>query len=213
MKKIGKLLFLVIIVAGIFLGKKFIDDYAMDNSDVINDSLKKYYVSGLASDLEPILDLLDKYSSIDSKKQDIQVTAVEYIDDWYNYVQLKFLCDTSNLNTCSTQLDEVDLIEQRIETLYNTRTGDGITIILPSHYQALVTKVSQIKEKITDVTDSYRSKNASTSEDIRLERCSEVNLSNCSCSSNSNYCTCSYIDEDKNSFMIYCENTDTDDEE
>lgn len=207
MKNVGKILFLVIIVVGVFLGKKFIDDYAVDSSTVINDSLRKYYVSGLSSDLEPILDLLEKYSSFDDKKQDIQVAAVEYIDDWYNYVQLKYLCDTSNLNACSTQLDEVDLIEQRIEVLYNTRTSDGITIILPSHYQALVTKVSQIKENITDVTDSKRSKNAKSSEDIRLERCSNVNLSNCSCYSSSTFCTCSYTDANKNSISLYCENT------
>lgn len=201
MKKLGKFVVIILIVIMIILGKKIIDTKTFDYSEIVSDSLSSYYISGVTTDLKPIIELLDKYKNDDNIIQGIQTYSDNIVGGWYTYLDNKYLCDKSNVNSCRVQLDEFKVLSTRLNNLYTYKSSKGITIILPSVYNNLK---YEGEKKITDldkIVASPSAKSPSDSEEIRNKKCaSAVDCENC----REGLCKCYYVTQDKIRETVTC---------
>ena len=201
-----KLIYIVIIVAMIIGGKFLIDYKTFDVSDVVNKSLSTYYINSEKNELKPIDDLLEKYSDDEIKRENIQNLSSEIVASWFLYLDDKYLCDLSNLNACKTQLEEFNLLKDKLKVLYEYKSSDNFTIILPSIFDNLNTeadlKIADLNKKISNPN----AKNPLTSEEIHNRKCMlAVDCTNC----RDGLCKCYYLDENKNREELVCQKTTT----
>lgn len=201
-----KLIYIVIIVAMIIGGKFLIDYKTFDVSDVVNKSLSTYYINSEKNELKPIVDLLEKYSDDEIKRENIQNLSSEIVASWFLYLDDKYLCDLSNLNACKTQLEEFNLLKDKLKVLYEYKSSDNFTIILPSIFDNLNTeadlKIADLNKKISNPN----AKNPLTSEEIHNRKCMlAVDCTNC----RDGLCKCYYLDENKNREELVCQKTTT----
>lgn len=192
-KALPKILFILLLVGIILGGKKFIDFKTTPYTETVSDSLTKYFVSGDVAELDPIIELLEKYENEDEKRKEIQNYSLDIVGSWYTYLDNKYYCDNINLNSCIAQLAEFKVLNEKLTNLYETKCEDGFTIIIPSSYTNLnkqgATKVAGL-EKVVNNPGSISPQN---SEKIRLTKCATaVECESC----RDNLCTCYYVDKE-----------------
>lgn len=194
MKKALPIILIILLIIGIiFGGKKIIDFKTSDYTEIVTNSLTKYYVSGNVSELEPVIELLEEYKKEDDKRKEIQNYSLDIVGSWFTYLDNKYYCDNINLNSCIAQLAEFKVLNEKLTNLYETKCDDGFTIIIPSSYTNLnkqgATKVAGL-EKVVNNPGSVSPQN---SEKIRLTKCATaVDCGSC----RENLCTCYYVNSD-----------------
>lgn len=205
-KKAGKFIVIILIVIMIIVGKKIIDNKTFDYTDIVNDSLSSYYISGIVDDLKPIIDLFEKYKSDDNIVQNIQTYSDDIIGRWYTYLDDKYLCDRSNVNSCRVQLEEFKILATRLNNLYTYRSSKGYTIILPSVYNNLKHEGDKKIADLEKVVASPSAKSPYNSEEIRAQKCNAaVDCENC----REGLCKCYYVTENKTRESITCKKDTT----
>lgn len=202
MKKfIPKLFIIISIVLVVLIGKSVIDHKTVDYKTIVNESLMSFYVNGHVKELQPIIDLLEEYEDDDVIRADIQSSSLSIVGSWYTYLDEKYFCDISNLNSCKAQLDEFIILNNKLNNLYDFKCEDGFTIIIPSSYTNLKNQGIKKVEGLEKIIKNPSAKNPLTSEEIRLRKCLvAVDCDNC----RDGVCKCYYIDEDKNREEISC---------
>lgn len=201
MKKYLKFVFIGIIIALIFVGKNIIDKKAFDYKSMISESLNTYYVSNSVNDLNPIIEFLEKNKNNEVIRSDVQNYSYEIIANWFLYMDDKYTCDKSNLNSCKVQLEEFNALNVKLLNLFDKKCEDGFTIILPSAFNSLKNEVTKKITALNKVVASPSSKNPMDSEEIRLKKCLvAIDCNSC----RDGLCKCSYVDEKMNKEEIIC---------
>ncbi len=198
MKKIITLVIIIIIILG---GKWFIDNKTIQYEELVNESLSSYYISGNTKELQPIIDLLEKVKKDDKLKKEIQDYSLSIVNSWYTYLESKYNCSKSDLNSCLTQVDEYTLLDSKLKNLYSLKCSDGFTIILPSAYTNLVNVGEEKIASLNKMIKSPSAKEQKNSEEIRIEKCNKATTCE---SCRDGLCTCTYINDNKSSETISC---------
>lgn len=202
MKKLLPKLILIIAIVGVAIGgKKYIDYKTEDYKETVTKSLADYFISGDVSNLDDVIDILEKYEDDEDKRSEIQVYSLDIVGSWYLYLDDKYYCDNKNLNSCQAQLDEFNSLNEKLKNLYETKCDDGFTIIIPSSYTNLKNqgdvKVAAL-QKIVNLPSSTSPKDSET---IRKAKCaSAIDCENC----RNNICSCYYTDENSNRETVSC---------
>ncbi len=200
-KNIGKIIFIIFIILAVFMGKKYIDNKTFDYTEIVTNSLSSYFVSGSTNELKPIIELLEKYRKDEQMVYNIQTYSFEIVGSWYLYLDDKYYCDKNNLNSCKAQLEEFKTLSTRLNDLYNYKSSNNYTIILPSAYSNLKSEGEKKITALNKIVASPSSKNPYTSEEIRQRRCeSAIDCENC----RDGICKCYYITEDKTRDSVMC---------
>ncbi len=201
-----KLIILVLVIVTIIVGKKVIDNKTYDFSSEVRESLNKYFSSGNTKDLDKIIKIIDENEKDRAYVDRIEDFASEEVEKMYAYVSNKYLCDKNNLNACPQALEEIKELNKKIDDLYEYKSKEGSLIINPSTYKTLQRNGQEKEKNIESVIKSFASKNAPTSEAIRLERCEKA--TECNCNNNaSKTCQCKY-NTGKIQIPLVCENKD-----
>lgn len=198
MKKFMILILLIIIIV---IGKIYIDNKTINYEEIVNASLSSYYISGSKTDLKPITDLLEKINYDDKLKAEIQKYSFTIIDSWYSYLDGKYICTKSNLNSCLTQVEEYKILDTKLKDLYKYKCKDGFTIILPSSYTNLVNTGEEKITALNKIIKSPSAKDPKNSEEIRNEKCAKATVCE---SCRDGLCVCTYINEFKGSEKLTC---------
>ena len=197
-----KIIYIVVIVAMIIGGKFLIDYKTFDASKVVNESLSAFYVNGNKEELKPIIELLEKYRDDEIKRENIQNSSSDIVGSWFMYLDDKYLCNMSNLNACKTQLDEFNALKSKLKVLYDYKSKDNFTIILPSIYTNLETEADKKIADLNKIIANPNAKNPLTSEEIHNRKCMvAVDCTNC----RNGLCKCYYLDENKDREELTCQ--------
>lgn len=175
-KAIFKIVIVVAFIGAIFGGKKYIDFRTFDYKPEVKDAITNYFVNDNRDGLDEILKILDKNKNNDNKRTEVQNYSYTLVGSWFTYVDQKYACDDTtfrtNKNSCLVQLDEFKKLYDKLVVLYNYKSSEGYTIILPSYYNSLV---SQVQKRIVDLEKKAKSsRNPQTSEEERLEKCKKA---------------------------------------
>ncbi len=190
-KVIFRIVIILVIVGAIFGGKKYIDQRTYSYKTEINDALTNYFVKDDDTSLNNILNVLDKNKRNDAKRTEIQNYSYQVVGSWFTYMDQKYACDDTtyraNKNSCIDQLSEFQKLKDKLEQLYNYKSKEGYTIILPSYYNSLL---SQSQKRIADLEKKVKnSRNPQSAEEERLEKCNKATeCENC----RDGICTCYY---------------------
>lgn len=200
-KNIIKIIFLVFVIAIIIGGKKYIDHKTFNYKEVVDQSITSYLVAGTTDKLEPIISILDKYANDATMKSNIQSYSYTLIGSWYTYLDGKYVCDKSNLNSCKVQLEEFNALDAKLQNLYSMKSKDGYTIIVTSAYNNLKSEGEKKISGLQKIVASPSAKNPLTSEEERLQKCMvAVDCESC----RDGVCKCYYLDENKNREALTC---------
>lgn len=203
MKK--KILFIVggIIVAGLLIwgGRTFYLTQMVNYKAAVEDAIDTYSYSEQVSDLAPIADLFKKYKNHEKIKDEIQAYSYELVNEWYEYLINKYVCDLNNVNSCKLMLSELEDFEPKIDKLYNYREIDGYTVISKNTYTNLMTKLDKkIKEIDAIIKDPSATRPLNEAE-IKDKKCNATSVcSNC----RDGVCTCTYTNEDGSKEDLTC---------
>ncbi len=201
-KKAIKIFLVILFVLGIFFGKRYIDSMTFDYTEIVNDSLSSYYVSGVINDLKPIVELLEKYNNDEKMRNNIQTYSFKIVGGWYTYLDGKYFCDRGNLNSCKIQFEEFNALSSKLTGLYNYKSKNGYTIILPSGFNNLKSEGDKKIAGLKKIIESPSAKNPSDSEEIRIKKCKvAVDCEGC----RDGVCKCYYINENNNREVVTCQ--------
>lgn len=196
-----KIITVVILIAIIFIGKWFIDNKTIDYETIVSDSLSSFYINGKTTELKPIIDLLDKVSYDSDLRSEIQSYSQSIVHSWYTYLENKYLCTKSNLNSCLVKVEEYKLLNAKLKSLYDYKCKDNFTIILPSSYTNLSNTGEEQINALNKIIKSPSAKDPKNSEEIRNEKCNKAQTCE---SCRDGLCSCTYIDENKKSETLIC---------
>lgn len=200
-KNVIKIIFLVFVVAIIIGGKKYIDNKTYPYKEIVDQSMTSYLLGGTTDDLDPIVSLLDKYTDDATMKSNIQSYCYAILGSWYTYLDGKYLCDKSNLNSCKVQLEEFNSLNTKLLNLYNVKSEEGYTIIVTSAYNNLKSEGEKKISGLEKIVASPSAKNPLSSEEQRLQKCMvAVDCESC----RDGICKCYYLDENKNREALTC---------
>lgn len=201
-KNIMKIITLLVFVSAILWGKGYIDEMTFDYTDIVNNSLSSYYASGVINDLKPIVELLEKYNGNEKIRSEIQTYSFNIVGGWYTYLDGKYFCDRGNLNSCKIQYEEFNSLSSKLTGLYNYKSKNGYTIILPSGYNNLKSEGDKKIAGLKKIIDSPSAKNPSDSEEIRAQKCKvAVDCESC----RDGVCKCYYINESNGRETVTCQ--------
>lgn len=175
-KTIIKIVIFVAILGAIYGAKKYIDFRTFDYKPEIKEAITNYFVNDNRDGLDDILKILDENKNNDSKRTEVQNYSYSLVGSWFTYADQEYACDDTtfrtNKNSCLVQLEEFRKLYDKLVVLYNYKSSEGYTIILPSYYNSLV---SQVQKRITDIEKKANSsRNPSTSEEQRIEKCNKA---------------------------------------
>ena len=201
-KGIIKLIFVLLLVVLVIVGKNIIDKKTFKYEETVEKSLSSYMVSGNISELDPIIELLDDYANDDTIRNDIQSYSFNFLGNWYTYLDGKFKCDRYNLNSCKVQLDEFRAINNKLQGLYSLKSEEGYSIIVTSAYNNLSSEGNKKVEGLEKLVASPNIKNPDDYETERQEKCAvAVDCESC----RDGVCTCYYLDQDRNREELTCQ--------
>lgn len=197
-KAIKKLILFIVLFIIMFAGKKYIDYITVDYQSIVDEALSKYYISSDAKDLEPIADLLNKYTKNANIVKKIQNRSYEVVGNWFVYIDNKYVCDKNNANSCTPQLNEFERLNAKLEML-GTVKGGGYFIIQPNAFESLK---SEGANKVTRLAAATRNKTYTSpenSEAIYQAKCANINTSStdCKCNNQDGICSCSISSTNK----------------
>lgn len=198
MKKIIMLILLILIV---IFGKMYIDNKTINYEEIVNASLSSYYISGSKTELKPITELLEKISYDDKLKAEVQKYSFSIVDSWSSYLEGKYTCTKSTLNSCLTQVEEYKVLDTKLKDLYNYKCKDGFTIILPSSYANLENTLTEKIAALNKIIKSPSAKDPKNSEEIRTEKCNNATVCE---SCRDGLCVCTYVNENKATEKLTC---------
>ena len=190
-KTIPKIIFFVLIAAVIVGGKHVIDHKTYNYRDEVNDSLTEYFIKGNSSSLNNIVDILNEYVDDEEYRKNVQSYSANIVGSWFVYIDNKYYCSMANKNSCVAQRDELVILNNKLEDLYNLKADDGYTIIVPSSYNTLK---KQVEEKISALEKAISTNGArdpQNIEQIRVRKC-QLTTECERCYEGS--CTCYYTD-------------------
>lgn len=199
-KHLPKLIFIAVVLAVIVGGKAFIDYKTIDYKNIVNDGISNFFISGNTSELEPVIELLDKYANDEEIRKEIQDYGLDVVESWIAYLDNKYYCDKSNLNSCIAQLGEFEDLLSKLTSLYETK-GEKYTIIAPSSYNFYMTQGNEKVKSLKKIVESPVSSSPHDSERIRITKCATA--TDCT-SCRDNICTCIYTDVDRSREEVQC---------
>lgn len=190
----------IIIILGVgvfFLGKSYYYNNIYNYPKIINQSLEKFYISGETSDLDPIGVVLDKYNNNEKKLADVQDTVYKILVGWVDYLNNKYICDNSNVNSCRLYYNDLVNLKANIRKVYVYRA----TILTPDKFGDLADKLDLKNEEVKEIIDDPTSVRAKNYEELRLEKCSKVlECSEC----REALCDCTYVNGDNKKETVKC---------
>ncbi len=191
-KKFPKIIYLLLIIAAIFIGKYIIDQRTYQFKEEVNTNLTNYFIEGQQDGLTQMTNLLEKYKHNEKKRTEIQNYAYSIVGSWFTYLDDKYICNNNNLNSCQVQLDEFKNLTDKLVQINNYKSKSGFTIILSNYYSSLK---SQADKKISDleaIVKASNSVNPKNSEEIRVEKCQKsTDCENC----RDGVCRCYYTSD------------------
>lgn len=200
-KKFFGLFFIVFIVVLVIVGKNIIDNKTFKYESILEESLSSYMISGDTEVLNPVIELLNKYSNDEEIKKGIQSYSYSFLGSWYTYLDGKFLCDKNNLNSCKLQLSQFEDLNVRLQNLYNLKSDDGYSIIVTSAYSNLSSEGKKKIEGLKKIVDSPSAKDPVDVEEERQQKCAvAIDCESC----RDGVCTCYYLDNDRNREELTC---------
>ena len=135
MKKFFKfILFAGILGVGIYFGLKFMDEAAYNPTKDVEIALYNFYASSSKADLEPIIELVDKYTEDVEKLGTIQDVVSGELEEWIEYTGNKYLCNSTNANACEVKLKDLENLQSKIEIIGDVEGEFGDGIINTSRY-------------------------------------------------------------------------------
>ena len=79
--------------------------------------MENYYKSNNTSDIDSIRDLLKLYEDNEEITIDIKNKVFNNFNDWYEYVNKKYICTLESLNQCILYEKELDDLSSRLTKL------------------------------------------------------------------------------------------------
>lgn len=199
-KHLPKLIFIGVLLAVIFGGKAFIDYKTIDYEAVVNEGISNFFISGDSKELDPVIELLDKYANDEEIRKEMQDYGLDVVESWIAYLDNKYYCDKSNLNSCIAQLSEFENLESKLQSLYATK-GEKYTIISPADYKFYMDQIDAKLTSLEKVVESPVASSPYDSERIRITKCATATeCTNC----RDNICTCIYTDVDRTREEVSC---------
>lgn len=205
MKKALKFILIAGIIGGlVYGGLKILDIVTYDYLKVVDDSLTKYYSSASKADLEPATLLLDKYIEDYEKIEAIQERTNEVVDGWVTYVSTKYLCNNTNANACSVQLEELKILETKIGDLGNVESDEGEVLIASGDCDRQKDKVKAMIKTVDAIVKNKNSTSPKSDFEIEKEKCMKVVSTACENCSKTGVCSCNYIYPNGNKEVLTC---------
>ena len=196
-KRLIPILLLILII----IGKMIIDNKTINYKPIVKDSFSSYFIKGQAQELNPVIEILDKIKYDDNLRKEIQNYNLEIINSWLSYIDNKYICIKSNLNSCINQVEELKNLETRLKTLYSSKCQDGFTLILPSTYTNITNDLNTKIKALNKIIESPSAKELKNNEEIRKEKCNKaINCDSC----RDGWCKCIYLDDNKRSETYTC---------
>lgn len=205
MKKFLKLLLIGGVIAGlIFGGLKLLDIYTYDYLSVVDESMTKFYSSASKADLEPAVLLIDEYIDDFEKVEAIQERVASTVDGWVTYVSTKYLCNNTNANACSVQLEELKNLEAKITTLGDVESDEGEMLYASGDYDRQKDKVKAMIKTVETIVKNKNATSPKSDFEIEKEKCEKVLSSACENCSKTGVCSCNYIYPNGNKEILTC---------
>lgn len=194
MKKVLKFVLLAGVIAGlVFGGLKFLDVVTYDYLKVVNDAMVKFYTSADKDDLDPITLLLDEYSEDLEKVDYIQDEVDKNVEQWIDYLKGKYLCNSTNANACSVQLQEMENLLIKVETLGEVESDFGDKVITPRDYEKRMEEIEKYIKTAKDIVESESSTSPKSEIEKQKEKCASLGASSCEKCDQRGMCECVYV--------------------
>ena len=179
MKKLIPKLFLILVFVGIiFYVKDYIDKRTYQFKDEVN--LTNFYVKNDYKGVTNINKLLDTYDNNDTKRKEIQSYCYSIVGSWFTYLDEKYVCNKTNLNSCKAQLAEFQDLNAKLVKLYSYKSSKGYTVITSSSFTSLKNQADKKIKDLEAVVKSNSYSNPKTSEEIREDKCNKsTDCENC----------------------------------
>ena len=190
----------LIILIGIgvfFLGRGYYYNNIYNYPRIINDSLEKFYVSNETGDLDPIGNVLDRYKNNENKLRDVQSKVYEVLKGWIDFLNTKYICDSSNVNSCRLYYNELINMKSNIRKVYVYRDK----IISQEKFSVLNSEIESKTEEVKEIIEDSSSVRGKSYEELRLDKCSKIN--DCQ-PCRDVLCNCTYVNNDGTKETVRC---------
>lgn len=200
-KMVSIVVILLIGVGAYFIGRGYYYNNIYNYTRIINESLEKYYVSSNTADLSPIGKIMSLYKNNDEKKSSVQEKVYIKMNEWVDYLNNKYICDSNNVNSCRLYYNE--LINMK-NTIAKAITADGEPIIDGNKYTTLSSLIDLKIEEVKEIIDDPSSVRARNYEELRLEKCNKV--IECPSDCKGAMCDCTYLNSENKRESVKCKN-------
>jgi hypothetical protein len=182
------IIFVAIAGVVVFFSLKIMDELAYDPTKDVKDSLYKFYASSSKADLEPIVELVDKYTNDLEKVGEIQEIVSVEVEEWIEYTSNKYLCNSTNANACEVKLKELKILQSKIETIGDVNGENGDRILSSSRYDEHLDTVKAFIKTTENIIDDEDSTSPQTAFEIERTKCNKTN--DCENCNKSGLCVC-----------------------
>lgn len=182
------IIFVAIAGVVVFFSLKIMDEVAYDPTKDVKDSLYKFYASSSKADLEPIVELVDKYTNDLEKVGEIQEIVSVEVEEWIEYTSNKYLCNSTNANACEVKLKELKILQSKIETIGDVNGENGDRILSSSRYDEHLDTVKAFIKTTENIIDDEDSTSPQTAFEIERTKCNKTN--DCENCNKSGLCVC-----------------------
>lgn len=191
MKKFFRFVLIAAAIAvAVIVALKIMDEVSYDPTDTVTDALYKYYGSSSEADLDPIVELLDKYTDDLERISDIQKIVGDEVGEWIEYTNNKYLCDSNNWNACKVKLEELEELKSKVENLRRVEGEYGDAIISKGRYDDHMDNINAAIQKTEKIVEDDDATSPQTAFEINKEKCSKT--SDCDNCNKNGMCTCVY---------------------
>lgn len=181
------------VLAGVIIGGlKYLDYITFDYLSVVDDCMDKYYTSASKEDIKPILEYLDKYTKDIAKVQEIQNVVADKVDSWVLYIGQKYLCNNSNANACEVQLNELEILKDKVDLLSNFEGEKKDQVLSSGDYKKALNKITGLIETAQKIVNSSSSTSPLSAFEAEKKKCESVPNSSCERCSEVGLCNCVY---------------------
>ena len=189
MKKfIRFVIFAAIAGVAVFFTLKIMDELAYDPTKDVKESLYKFYASSSKADLEPVVELVDKYTNDLEKVGEIQDIVSAEVEEWIEYTSNKYLCNSTNANACEVKLKELKILQSKIETIGDVNGENGDRILSSSRYDEHLDTVKAFIKTTETIINDEDSTSPQTAFEIERTKCNKTN--DCENCNKSGLCVC-----------------------
>lgn len=172
----------------IFFTLKIMDEVAYDPTKDVETALSNFYSSSSKADLEPIVELVDKYTDDYEKVTMIQDIVSGEIEEWIEYTSNKYLCNSTNANACEVKHKDLSNLQSKIEIIGEVEGENGDKILSSGRYDEHLDTVKAMVKTTKNVMDDDDATSPKTAFEIEKEKCAKTN--DCENCNKNGLCVC-----------------------